>query len=168
MLNFIKSIFGKEKGRSRPATGGGCGGHCACAAAKAPVDLGLNDNDKAVLAGVDERIVVGKIIDIQDHSDPKVTKVKVTQCDLGHGKIEQILCGGSNIAVDMIVPVATVGTDLSGGFVIGERAIRGEMSHGMICAQAELGLSAENEEKGQIWPLPAALGAKLGTPINQL
>ena len=68
----------------------------------------------------------------------------------------------------MIVPVATVGTDLGGGFVIGERAIRGEMSHGMLCAQAELGLSAESEEKGQIWPLPSALGCKLGMPVNQL
>jgi len=161
MLTFIKSLFG-AKPAEKPNTC--CGGVCK----NRPVDLGLNDNDKAVLAGVDERIIVGKVTDIQDHSDPKVTKVKVSQCDLGNGKIEQILCGGTNLEEGMIVPVATVGADLGGGFVIGERAIRGEMSHGMICAQAELGLSAEGEEKGQIWPLPAALESKLGTPINQL
>jgi len=163
MLPFIKSLFG-----SKPAPVKSCGGGCACAAKAAPIDLGLDDNDKSTLAGIDERIVVGKIIEIIPHPDPKVTKVRITQCNLGQGKIEQVLCGGSNIAVGMIVPVATVGTDLGGGFVIGERAIRGEMSHGMICAQAELGLSATNEEKGQIWSLPVALESKLGMPVNQL
>lgn len=164
MLTFIKSLF-SPKDNCPPA---GCCAKENCCRSAAPIDLGLNDNDKAVLAGVDERIVVGKITDIQAHSDPKVTKVQVTQCDLGKGRIEQILCGGSNIAVGQIVPVATVGADLGGGFVIGERAIRGEMSHGMICAQAELGLSAESEQKGEIWGMPSALESKLGMPINQL
>jgi len=164
MLNFIKSLFGTKF----KAAGESCGATQCCRGAAKNVDLGLSDADRAVLQTIDERIVVGKITAIGAHSDPKVTKVQVTQCDLGNGRIEQILCGGSNIAVDMVVPVATVGTDLGGGFVIGERAIRGEMSHGMICAQAELGLSAEAEEKGQIWPLPSALECKLGMPVNQL
>lgn len=164
MISFLKSIFAPK---TTPAPKG-CGGQCACAAKAEPVELGLSDNDKPILAGLDERIVVGKIIDIQAHSNPEITKVKVTQCDLGNGKIEQILCGGTNIAVGLVVPVATVGSDLGGGFVIGERAIRGEMSHGMICARAELGLSAPNEEKGQIWSMPSALEAKLGMPVNQL
>ena len=167
MLHFIKNIFGGKPSKSKK---GCCGNPEGCCNGGEPrrVDIGLSDEDLKVLGGVDEKIVIGKITDIQPHSDPKVTKVQVTQCDLGNGKIEQILCGGSNIAVGMIVPVATVGADLGGGFVIGERAIRGEMSHGMICAQAELGLSAKEEEKGAIWPLPAILEPVLGAPINQL
>lgn len=162
MLKFIKSLF-TTKDADRPE---GCCGERKCC--QAPVDLGLSDADRAVLQTVDDKIVVGKVTDIQDHSDPKVTKVKVSQCDLGNGKIEQILCGGTNLTVGMVVPVATVGADLGGGFIIGERAIRGEMSHGMICAKAELGLSGEGEAKGEIWPMPSGLEAKLGTPINQL
>jgi len=165
MLSFIKSFF-SPKPVIKPT--GGCGASQCCQGAAKKADLGLSDADRAVLQTVDERIVVGKITDIQAHSNPEITKVKVTQCDLGNGRIEQILCGGNNIAVGMVVPVATVGTDLGGGFVIGERAIRGEMSHGMICAQAELGMSGDGEEKGQIWPLPSALDCKLGMPINQL
>jgi len=165
MLAFIKNIFGPKT----PKSGGCCGKPEGCCG-KPPrrVDIGLDEADLKILAGVDDKIMIGKITDIQPHSDPKVTKVKVTQCDLGNGKIEQILCGGSNIEVGMIVPVATVGADLGGGFIIGERAIRGEMSHGMICAQAELGLSAKSEEKGEIWPLPAILEPVLGASINQL
>lgn len=167
MFSFIKNIFESKKASSQ---GGCCGksGDCCGGSEGRRVDIGLDEADLAVLAKVDEKIVIGKITDIQPHSDPKVTKVQVTQCDLGEGRIEQVLCGGSNIEVGMIVPVATVGADLGGGFVISERAIRGEMSHGMICAQAELGLSAKGEEKGEIWPLPSILEPVLGAPINQL
>lgn len=167
MLSFIKNIFGPK---NPPSNGGCCGKPSGCCGGKTGrrVDLGLEDEDLRKLGLVDEKVVIGKIIKIEPHSDPKVTKVQVTQCDLGEGRIEQVLCGGTNIEVGMIVPVATVGADLGNDFIISERAIRGEMSHGMICAQAELGLSGADETKGSIWALPSILEPVLGAPINQL
>ena len=151
MINFLKNIFGQ----SQTATG-------------TAIDLGISVEDRAALKNVADSVVLGKITAIASHPDPKVTKVRVTQCDLGNGTVEQILCGGANIEEGQVVPVATIGTDLGGGFVISERDIRGETSRGMICARQELGLTEIEAEKGGIWPLPQALEAKLGTPINTL
>lgn len=158
MFNFLKNIFGGS-GKST-CCGGGCHGSA--------VDLGVSDEDRAALQVVSDSVVVGKIISIRAHKSEKVTKVKVTECDLGDGKIEQILCGGSNIAEGQIVPVATIGTDLGGGFIIGEREIRGEVSRGMICARQEIGLTEIDAEKGGIWEMPSELESKLGVSVNQL
>lgn len=158
MINFLKNIFGGAKKTEC------CGGCCG----STEIDLGISDDDKAALKKAADSIVVGKITAIASHPDPKVTKVRVTQCDLGNGEVEQILCGGANIEEGQIVPVAKIGTDLGGGFVISERDIRGETSRGMICARQEIGLTEIEAEKGGIWPMPAGLEAKLGTPVNQL
>ncbi len=131
-------------------------------------DLGLSEADQAVLKKADPKIVVGKILEIKPHSDPKITKVRVTQCDIGDGKPTQILCGGTNIEVGQIVPIATIGTKLSEDFTISEREIRGEKSLGMICAKGELGLSGKEQKEGGIWVLPAGLEEKLGTSICEL
>jgi phenylalanyl-tRNA synthetase beta chain len=162
MFNFLKNIFGK--GAKVEPKQGCCGGKCH----EKAVELELSDKDRAALQVVADTVVVGKILSIRPHSSEKVTKVRVTECDLGNGKKEQILCGGANIAEGQIVPVAMLGTDLGGGFVIGERDIRGEVSRGMICARQEIGLTEVEAEKGGIWPMPAALESKLGTPVNQL
>lgn len=119
--------------------------------------------EKAGFAGLDERIVIGQIREIRLHNDPKVTKVRVTHTDIG-GEIVQILCGAPNIQVGMIVPVATIGTDLGEGFVISQRNIRGEDSHGMICSKSELGLPDDGVDG--IWPLCDCLKKKIGTPLR--
>ena len=126
-MNFFKKLFGAQKSNK------GC---CCCCGPKL-----LSETDAAILKNTDERIVVGKIHEIKAHPDPKVTKVRVTQTEIAPGKTEQILCGGVNIAEGAYVPVATVGAKLSEDFEIGERAIRGEVSRGMICSREELGLS---------------------------
>ena len=158
MISFFKKLFG-------PTEKSCCGG---CCGKNKPVKLDISEADKGALKKVPDSVIVGKILSISDHPDPKITKVKITKCDLGNGKTEQILCGGANIAEGQIVPVATLGTDLGGGFVIGERKIRGEVSRGMICARQEIGLTEIETEKGGIWPLPEALVSKLGTRVNQL
>lgn len=159
MFPFLKNIFGGSKKTS--CCGGGCCG-------SEMVELEISDTDKTALKAAPDSIVVGKITAITAHPDPKVTKVRVTQCDLGNGETEQILCGGANIAEGQIVAVAKIGTDLGGGFVISERDIRGEVSRGMICARQEIGMAEIESEKGGIWPMAETLESKLGTPVNQL
>ncbi len=124
--------------------------------------------DYEILQKSDPNIVIGKIIEIIVHPDPKITKVKITKCDLGNNHIEQILCGGINIEEGLVVPIAKIDTQLSPDFVINERMIRGEVSRGMICARAELGISLQTEEDGQIWILPPESEKFLGKSLSDI
>lgn len=157
VIDFFKKIFKKKKC---------CSGACNLTIKKAK--LNLTEEDVQQIQKLDERIVVGKILKIAKHPDSKITKVQVTQCNLGNGKTAQILCGGVNIKEGQIVPVATLGTKLTEDFEIGERSIRGEVSNGMICARSELNLSLAGEEKGQIWELPTEMKDLLGKSLKDI
>ena len=89
-----------------------------------------------------EGVIVGEVLSCKQH--PNADRLKITQVDLGNGSPVQIVCGAPNVAEGQKVPVATIGTTLyteSGeGFKIKKGKIRGEFSHGMICAEDELGL----------------------------
>lgn len=113
-------------------------------------DLGLEvegietvESIKGSLAGV----VVGKVITCIQH--PNADRLKVTTVDIGTGELLQIVCGAPNVAVGQTVPVATIGTmlyDKKGeGFIINKGKIRGEESHGMICAEDELGIGTDHD-----------------------
>ncbi len=134
----------------------------------AHASLNLTDGDRAVLRALDPRIVVGKVLEIAPHPDSSITKVRVAKMNLGNGRIEQILCGGTNLKSGFVVAVATVGAKLSKDFEISVRKIANVPSHGMICARAELGLSPAGEVKGEIWPLSAELETKVGTSLCKL
>ena len=87
-------------------------------------------------------VVVGHVISCEQH--PNADKLNVTKVDLGNGEPPvQIVCGAPNVAAGQKVPVATIGTvlyDKEGNeFVIKKGKIRGEESHGMICAGRRLG-----------------------------
>lgn len=157
VIAFFKKLFGNKKS---------CTGACGLSVKKER--LNLTEADLEQIQKLDDRIVIGKILNIKKHADPKITKVQVTQCDLGNGKKEQILCGGVNIKEGQIVPIAQIGTKLSEDFEIGERDIRGEVSRGMICARSELKLSPAEEEKGQIWELPTEMEIFLGKTLKEI
>jgi len=86
-------------------------------------------------------VIVGKILEIKKH--PNADKLQLVKVDIGE-KVLKVVCGAHNISVGDHVPVATVGTDLGGGFVIKEAEIRGEKSFGMLCAEDELGLGNDH------------------------
>ena len=108
-------------------------------------DLGLEVEGietKESIKGSLKGIVVGKVLTCVQH--PNADRLKVTTVDLGSGEPVQIVCGAPNVAAGQKVPVATIGTTLydekGEGFKIKKGKIRGEESHGMICAEDELGL----------------------------
>ena len=86
-------------------------------------------------------VVVGRVTAVAAH--PDADKVRVTHVDLGDGEPHQIICGAWNFEAGAVVPVATPGAVLPGGFEIGRRRIRGVDSHGMICSERELGLGED-------------------------
>jgi phenylalanyl-tRNA synthetase beta chain len=110
-------------------------------------------------------VVIGKVLTCEKH--PNADKLSITTVDLGDGKPVQIVCGAPNVAAGQTVPVATIGTELfdkeGKSFVIKKGNIRGEESHGMICAEDELGLGASHDG---IMVLDGKL--KLGKPVGEL
>lgn len=108
-------------------------------------DLGLEvegvEKFESLKGGLDG-VVVGHVLACTPH--PNADRLKITTVDIGNGTPLQIVCGASNVAAGQKVPVATIGTTLydkeDNAFQIKKGKIRGEESHGMICAEDELGL----------------------------
>lgn len=92
-------------------------------------------------------VVVGEVMTCEKH--PDADRLKVTTVNLGDGTPVQIVCGAPNVAVGQKVPVATIGTKLydkdGSEFEIKKGKIRGQESHGMICAEDELGLGDSHD-----------------------
>ena len=113
-------------------------------------DLGLEvegvEKFESLKGGL-EGVVIGHVLTCVQHTN--ADKLKVTTVDIGSGAPIQIVCGASNVAVGQKVPVATIGTKLydkeGETFEIKKGKIRGEESHGMICAEDELGLGDSHE-----------------------
>lgn len=108
-------------------------------------DLGLEveavEKYQSIKGGL-EGVVVGHVLTCEQH--PNADRLKVTTVDLGTGIPVQIVCGASNVAAGQKVAIATIGTTLydkdGNSFVIKKGKIRDQESHGMICAEDELGL----------------------------
>ena len=113
-------------------------------------DLGLEVEGVETIESIKgslEGVVVGEVLTCVQH--PNADRLKLTIVDLGSGDPVQIVCGAPNVAAGQKVPVATIGTmlydDSGSGFKIKKGKIRGEESHGMICAEDELGLGASHD-----------------------
>nr|WP_321227860.1 phenylalanine--tRNA ligase subunit beta [uncultured Psychroserpens sp.] len=113
-------------------------------------DLGLEiegiDSYQSVKGGL-EGIVVGEVLTCVQH--PNADRLKITTVNIGGDKPLQIVCGAPNVAAGQKVPVATIGTTLytetGEAWKIKKGKIRGEESHGMICAEDELGLGKSHD-----------------------
>ena len=113
-------------------------------------DLGLEVEGVETIESIKgslEGIVIGEVLTCVQH--PNADRLKITTVDLGLEIPVQIICGAPNVASGQKVPVATIGTtlydDKGAAFKIKKGKIRGEESHGMICAEDELGLGTSHE-----------------------
>lgn len=113
-------------------------------------DLGLEiegiEKYESIKGGL-EGVVIGKVLTCEQH--PNADRLKVTTVDIGGEAPVQIVCGAPNVAAGQKVPVATIGTTLytpeGEAWKIKKGKIRGEESHGMICAEDELGLGKSHD-----------------------
>ena len=113
-------------------------------------DLGLEvegvEKYESLKGGL-QGVVIGHVLTCVQHTN--ADKLKVTTVDIGTGTPIQIVCGASNVGIGQKVPVATIGTKLydkeGNAFEIKKGKIRGEESHGMICAEDELGLGDSHD-----------------------
>ncbi len=113
-------------------------------------------------------MVVGVINTIEQH--PNADKLKVCKTDIG-GRVEDIVCGGSNLRKGMKVAVALPGAMCKwhgeGDLVeIKKSKLRGVDSYGMICGAVEIGLADlfPTKEEAHILDL-SDFDAPAGTPL---
>ncbi|MFL5789795.1 MAG: phenylalanine--tRNA ligase subunit beta [Flavisolibacter sp.] len=108
-------------------------------------------------------LIIGQVLETQQH--PNADKLRLTKVNIGNGEPLQIVCGAPNVAPGQKVIVATVGTTIfpiSGEPLTMKVAkIRGVESHGMICAEDEIGIGTSHEG---ILILPQDV--KVGTPAQ--
>ena len=92
-------------------------------------------------------LIIGLILKKEKH--PDADRLSVCTVDIGQTEALQIICGASNVAEGQKVIVAPVGSCLhpvnGDPFKIKKSKIRGLASHGMICAEDEIGLGKGHE-----------------------
>ena len=124
--------------------------------------------DTIELAKQFDHMVVGVINTIEQH--PNADKLRVCITDIG-GRVESIVCGGSNLREGMKVAVALPGSVCrwhgEGEPVeIKKSKLRGVDSYGMICGAVEIGLADlfPTKEEAHILDL-SDFDAPAGTPL---
>jgi len=118
------------------------------------LDAGVADAD-----GNLGRFLIGKVLEAKAH--PNADRLRVCQVDVGEGDTRQIVCGAWNFEAGATVAVALPGALLPiFDQPLDERALRGQVSRGMILAEDEIGLG---DDHGGIMVLSD--GPEPGTPL---
>jgi phenylalanyl-tRNA synthetase beta chain len=104
-------------------------------------------------------VKVAKIVEITTH--PGASSLSICKVDAGEGLLD-VVCGAPNLTVGSRVPLAVVGATV-GGHAVEKRKIRGVESTGMLCSEAELGLS---DDHSGLFMLPDSLHP--GEPLEQM
>jgi len=125
--------------------------------------LGLAVEDMHVVGEGVPGVVVAKVLELSPH--PDADKIQLVQVDAGDGNALQVCCGAFNMSVGDLIPFATIGTVMPNGMEIAQRPMRGQMSNGMCCSAAELGVGDDHDG---IWILNNTVDASsLGAPLNE-
>lgn len=114
---------------------------------------GMEDQGKALAA-----FVTAHIVSAEQH--PNADKLRVCKVDAGTGELIDVVCGAPNARTGLKSVFAFPGTYIPGkDMTIGKGNIRGQVSNGMLCSNAELELS--NDHDGIIeLPADAPIGVK--------
>ncbi len=100
--------------------------------------LGLEVDEAVDRRGQFTGVVVGHVLEKKSH--PDADRLAVCTVDVRDETLT-IVCGAPNVEKGQKVAVARPGARLAGGIEIKPTKLRGVVSNGMICSEAELGLS---------------------------
>ena len=126
--------------------------------------LGLAVEEMDIVGEIVDGVVLAKVLDLRPH--PDADKIQLVDVDRGDGQALQVCCGAFNMAVGDLIPFATIGTVMPNGMEIAQREMRGQMSNGMCCSGAEIGLNSD-EDGILILNERVVDGAELGQPLAQ-
>jgi phenylalanyl-tRNA synthetase beta chain len=118
---------------------------------------GLEVDDCSPVAPALNGVVVGAIVDVQQH--PDADRLRVCRV-LGDVQERTIVCGAPNARAGLKVPLATLGSVLPGGLKIKPARLRGVASEGMLCSTPELGLGEDGSGLMEL-PDDAPVGERL-------
>ena len=121
------------------------------------VDISMDPNelaDKLTMVGLEvesveplglplENVYVGQISKIEKH--PNADELSVCEVSLGERSIV-VVTGAKNIYQGLKVPVALEGAVLPNGVEIEKADLRGILSEGMLCSEAELEIGDDNSK----------------------
>ncbi len=110
---------------------------------------------------LDARVHVGKLVAVDPH--PDADKLQVCRVEVGKGAPLSVVSGAPGLTTGQLVPVALPGARLADGTEVRAAALRGVTSEGVLCSEAELGLS---DDASGVLVLPA--DATPGTPVVEL
>ena len=99
---------------------------------------GIEDCQRAL-----SQVVVAKVNKITRHPDSE--KLSICEVDAGEAKLKTVVCGAPNVKEGYYYPLAKVGSVLADGKEVCETEILGILSEGMLCSEAELGLSENTD-----------------------
>lgn len=104
---------------------------------------GLEVDGMTTFGAGSEHCIVARVVAVEPH--PKRSGLRLVDIEWGSGK-EKVVCGAPNVpAPGGCVVFAPLGTELPAvGITIAPRPIGGIESRGMLCSEAELGLSDES------------------------
>ncbi len=108
---------------------------------------------------LDPNIVVAQIKSAEKH--PNADRLNLTTVTDGSAEF-QVVCGAPNARVGLKVALARVGSKLPQGEEIGKAKLRGVISEGMLCSEAELGLGHDHNGILEL-PDDAQLGVQLAS-----
>ena len=107
------------------------------------VRVGLEVEEVDQLTPVSGPLVVGKVVSITELTEFK-KPIRFCQVDVGEAETRGIVCGARNFAEGDLIVAALPGSVLPGGFAIASRKTYGQVSDGMICSVAELGIGKDH------------------------
>ncbi len=108
--------------------------------------------------GALEHFVVGRVLRAEQH--PDADRLTVCIVDIGGGEESQIVCGAPNVAAGQTVAVARPGSIMPDGTKLKKAKLRGQVSHGMILAEDEVGIGTDHDGT-----MVLADGLEVGSPL---
>ncbi|WP_075185351.1 phenylalanine--tRNA ligase subunit beta [Teredinibacter haidensis] len=108
---------------------------------------GLEVDAVESVAGEFSKVVVGEILEVEQH--PDADKLRVCQVAGSPEGTKQVVCGAPNARVGIKIPFALVGASLPPGddgkaFKIKKAKLRGVESMGMLCGETELQVGTDD------------------------
>ncbi len=102
--------------------------------------------------------VTAHVVSAEQH--PNADKLRVCKVDAGTGELIDVVCGAPNARTGLKSVFAFPGTYIPGkDMTIGKGNIRGQVSNGMLCSNAELELSDDHDGIIEL-PADAPIGVK--------
>lgn len=105
--------------------------------------LGLNVEEVSLIGAIPDGVVLGRVAALRPH--PNADKMQLVDVEDGTGDVLQVCCGAFNMVVGDLIPLARVGTIMPNGMQVRRARLRGQVSNGMCCSEAELGLGSDAE-----------------------